>query len=118
MVRSFSHLLVGLPRGRQFLGEKPGATLGIGFSPRAKHVDAAPVPLRLPPGTRVTYQEKWRLRFKDDYRSVKDRKDRDRIFRRVYGDLNKHKIIGVEGDFVWLTSDLPDSADKADKKAA
>jgi hypothetical protein len=78
----------------------------------------APDPLGLPPGTRVTYQEKWRLRFKDDYRSVKDRKDRDRIFRRVYGDLNKQKIIGVRGDFVWLTSDIPDSADKSDKKAA
>jgi hypothetical protein len=70
-----------------------------------------PDELGLPLGTRVTYAETWRTSFIDDYHAVEDRENRARTFRRVYGDLNKKKIIGVKGQFVWLTSDLPDKAD-------
>jgi hypothetical protein len=73
---------------------------------------AAPANLGLPPGTRVTYAGRWRTRFIDDYQAIEDRENRARTFRRVYGDLNKQKLIGVKGEFVWLTSDLPDKPDK------
>jgi hypothetical protein len=71
--------------------------------------------LGLPRGTRVTQAGRWRTRFIDDYQAIEDRENRGRTFRRVYGDLNKQKLIGVKGEFVWLTSDLPDKPDKADK---
>jgi hypothetical protein len=75
----------------------------------------APGHLGLPAGTRVTQAGRWRTRFIDDYQAIEDRENRGRTFRRVYGDLNKQKLIGVKGEFVWLTSDVPDKADKPDK---
>jgi hypothetical protein len=56
---------------------------------------AAPDDLGLPPGTLVTQAGRWRTRFIDDYQAIEDRENRGRTFRRVYGDLNKQKIIGV-----------------------
>jgi hypothetical protein len=78
----------------------------------------APDDLGLPRGTRVTRAGAWRSRFIDDYQAIENRENRGRTFRRVYGDLNKQKVIGVKGEFVWLTSDLPSKSDKPDKQAA
>jgi hypothetical protein len=73
----------------------------------------APTALGLPSGVRVTRADTWRERFIDDYQAIKDRENRSRTFRRVYGDLNKHKLIGGQGDFIWLTSDVPGQAGQA-----
>jgi hypothetical protein len=81
--------------------------------------DAAPDHLGLPAGTRVTRAGTWRTRFIDDYQAIEDRENRGRVYRRAYGDLvTKQKLVGVQGEFVWLTTDLLTKPDNPDKKAA